>query len=146
MDNVKPITKHELRTYRSVLEEINELTIEIQALYDEATRTTTRLSHTPGRGSRAKKDLSDHIALIIDLENQLTEKRAILVAQRVAIEEAIETLLPDERRVLRLKYIEGLSWRQIGFRLHYEERWLFALHSRALNKLLSRAYSTNGNL
>ena len=45
-----------------------------------------------------------------------------LIALRREIEDFIADLQPEERRILRLYYIEGLTWEQTAERLEYSVR------------------------
>lgn len=63
-----------------------------------------------------------------DAEDRVS--RAIL-----AIETALEGLKPAERQVLRLRYIDGLSWTQVCLRAHYSRAQAFRIHAAALKQL-----------
>lgn len=66
----------------------------------------------------------------------LQESRALCAAKIVAVENAIEGLTdPTERLLLRLRYIEGKSWTQIGFAIHYSPSSVKRIHRRALKRL-----------
>ena len=57
-------------------------------------------------------------------------------AELLAVETAIERLPdPTQRRLLRLHYINGLSWIAVADRMHYSERWVYELRDKALEQL-----------
>ena len=59
-----------------------------------------------------------------------------LVAAQLEIESAIGTLDdPVERTILRLRYIDGLSWYKIMTTINYGEQRTHRIHARALIKL-----------
>ena len=58
-----------------------------------------------------------------------------LAKELQAIENAIETLSPTERTIIRLRYIEGLSWQAICYRVGYEWAATHRKHASALAKL-----------
>lgn len=59
-----------------------------------------------------------------------------LVAAQLEIEKAIETLDdPTERMLVRLRYIDGLSWYRIMTTINYSEQQTHRIHARALIKL-----------
>lgn len=53
----------------------------------------------------------------------------------LAIETALSQLKPEERQVLRLRYIDGLSWTQVCLRAHYSRTQAFRIHASALKRL-----------
>ncbi|MBQ8665360.1 MAG: DUF1492 domain-containing protein [Lachnospiraceae bacterium] len=42
---------------------------------------------------------------------------------------------PDDQLLLQARYIECRSWKQIIDKLHYNRRWVFRMHRRALIKI-----------
>lgn len=66
----------------------------------------------------------------------LQESRALCAEKVAAIENAIEGLAdPTERLLLRLRYMEGKSWTQVCFALHYSPSSVKRIHKRALEHL-----------
>ena len=63
------------------------------------------------------------------------KKQNELAAMQLRIENAIASLDPSERMILRMRYIEGESWTKIGFAVHYSRSATFDIHNRALEKL-----------
>jgi RNA polymerase sigma factor (sigma-70 family) len=53
----------------------------------------------------------------------------------IAIENAIETLEPRERQALRLHYIDGLTWEEVGYKMYYERSQIFRIRKKAIEKL-----------
>lgn len=70
-----------------------------------------------------------------DLAALYREKRRGLAARLRAVEEALETLGPTERTLMRLRYIEGLSWQAVSLRIHYSWKQTHVIHKNALRKL-----------
>lgn len=70
-----------------------------------------------------------------DLAALYRKKRQALAEQLQAIEEALETLGPTERTLMRLRYIEGLSWQAVSLRIHYSWKQTHRIHKNALRKL-----------
>lgn len=58
-----------------------------------------------------------------------------LTARLRRMEEAIEGLGPTERTLMRLRYIEGLSWQAICLRIHYSWQQTHRIHKNALIKI-----------
>lgn len=71
----------------------------------------------------------------MELRERYHNKIEELDRQLLEIEEAIEGLASRERRILRHKYIEGLTWEQVGDVSGYCERHARRIHDRAIKKL-----------
>lgn len=64
------------------------------------------------------------------------ESRSLCEAKIEAVERAVEGIAdPTERLLLRLRYMEGKSWTQVGFALHYSPSSVKRIHKRALEHL-----------
>lgn len=70
-----------------------------------------------------------------ELVEQYERQRAKLSSDLLAIEKVIETLNPTERTLMRLRYIEGLSWQAICGRINYSWQQTHRIHARALIKI-----------
>ncbi len=103
--------KNQLQEYRHIKEELVEL--------DRLTRTIER------HGTEA-------------LRAQYEQKRAALEEILTKVETALESLDPTERTLLRLRYIEGKSWTQVSYLIHYQRTQVFRIHARALEKLQTK--------
>ena len=102
------MTKEELRSYKSIKEELTELD-----------RLASRLS---------RHDMPEAQELYAVKCDALTQ-----TLQR--FEQALDTLRPTERRIMRLRYIDRLSWEAIALRIHYSKPQTLRIHQSALNKL-----------
>lgn len=105
------MTKAELKKYRSIKAELAEL---------------DRLA---GKIDRHATD---------ELRVQYEEKRSRLAAELLRIERAIDSLEPIERRVLRLRYIDGLAWFQVANKVSYSPQQAQRYHKDALEKLADK--------
>ena len=70
-----------------------------------------------------------------DLAALYREKRQALAERLRAVEAALEVLGPTERTLMRLRYIEGLSWQAVSMRIHYSWKQTHVIHKNALRKL-----------
>lgn len=102
------MTKEQLREYRTIKKELAELEV--------LGRKVERLGSP-------------------ELVEQYEKKSAKLSGDLLAIEKAIETLNPTERTLMRLRYIEGLSWQAISNRISYSWQQTHRIHARALVKI-----------
>lgn len=104
------MTKYDWREYQTLKAEIDELTVLV--------RKIDRLGYE-------SDDLADTYA---------KRKRALSERLR-AMEEALQVLDPIERRLMRMRYIDGLAWTAIETRLHYSHAQVHRIHGIALTKL-----------
>lgn len=63
------------------------------------------------------------------------KKLDALVERQVRIEQAIDSLEPVERDLLRYRYIDGMEWHQVANKIHYSQQQTYRLHEKALKKL-----------
>lgn len=113
---------------------------EIEYLREEITRRWSRLT-APGllSGMPHAKGHSDKTgnaaSALADLQALLDRKIQCYTAARRRAEEIIAAFPARERLLLRLRYFEGLNWRQISFRVHYDEDHCRRIHREIMRKL-----------
>jgi DNA-directed RNA polymerase specialized sigma subunit len=107
------MTKEQLRQYRSMKIEICQL--------EERIINLEMMGH------------NDDITQ--PLRDKYREKLQVLIDGQLKIEDAIESLDPIERELMRLRYIDGAEWTDIMEVIHYEWTNTHRIHSRALNKI-----------
>lgn len=115
---------------------INAL-IERQQRYRElAERRTAVYRDTPGSGRRCSSSVEEYVVKIIDLEREIDRRIGEYVDLTREIEAAIDRVSDDRYRdILRYRYINGWSWERIAREMHYELRWIYRLHGRALREI-----------
>ena len=74
-------------------------------------------------------------ATLQPLRECYSKKLEELVAAQLEIERAITVLAPVERELVRMRYIDGLSWYKIQTSINYSEKQTHRIHARALIKL-----------
>lgn len=104
------MTKHDLRTYRDTEQELRNLK----------------------KMEREVGELDEDAAKVLALSKQR------LTDQLRRIEDAIASLTPTERDILRLRYIEGCSWTKVALSVHYSRSATFDIHAEALRKLADK--------
>ena len=129
-----------LRNYRAIKAELEQLEewleeIEAELFYPGAQRLT-------GMPSAPTKDndgaLVNLTARHMELQQRYLAKLAELHQTILDAEDAIETLNPIDRRILRYKYFEGLTFEQIAEIMHYSRQGITKRHRQALNHLAER--------
>lgn len=94
-------------------------------------------------GGYKQSKIENAVINIVDLENEILEEIASLVATERAIREAIDILARDERHkaVLEMRYINNLKLEEIAVRLNYAFRWVQRLNGKALQEMQEAALS-----
>lgn len=120
-----------------------------QAHYWEDTAiglSAAKLSHVP----KARKyfDMTDYVVKFLDLAQHCSELGGQAEQAKNEILEVIDSIDNlNFRRVLRLKYIDNMTYQQIADRLHYSKRQIHRIHGKAL-KHVTQCHSQlfyNGN-
>ena len=132
--------KEILLQYRVAERDEKRLEAEIQRWRSRAEKMTAGYGGTPSGGGdgRSLENTMEHID---GLTRQLSDQRDRLVTLRREIGMAIDSV-PDARlrELLRLRYIEGLSFEQIAVRLDYSWRQVIRLHGAALSKVVMECH------
>lgn len=121
-----------LRRYRECERREQEILEEIQRLRMDKMFPSVVNDGLP-KGSQ-QSDLSDYVAAIERQIGRLKRERLKKVRTREQIDLAIRRMEnPAEQRVLRLRYLCGLNWKEIGEKMGYNERQPQRIHGSALN-------------
>lgn len=85
--------------------------------------------------------LEDQIARIDELERRASRSREKALDILDAVER-MEEMLDDfnRRSVIRLRYIQGLSWEGVASEMGYSERRVYMIHGEALRELRSKEH------
>lgn len=122
-----------LRKYRHMVARERELEERIERCHDQAMRATSSMGASRGSGGADRSRLESAEVRAIDLEKQLQRTMASERAKRLRIQAAINAIDCIElRRVLELRYIDGMIWEDINAQMHIaastSKRW----HNMAL--------------
>ena len=123
---------------RELEKEIRNDIDHIASLRSIVENTTTKLSLTSGRSpSRNERAFEETMLEITEEERKLENKVLLLAELKKKNEELICSLEnPRCRRVLRMHYIDGLTWRAVAERLNITERHAYYLSKKAHDELL----------
>lgn len=129
------MTRERLWSYQHLRREIRQLEDQLAELESRITSPRTpKLSFLPrakGNGYALEAGM-DRYADLVEIYRTKLER---LYSERAAIEQAIESLEPIERMVLRARYIEGRTWEDVAERINYSYVQTWRIHARALQKL-----------
>ena len=128
--------KEFLQQYRLAEMEEQRLEYEIERWRSRAEKVTPGYSKAPAGGGDGRS-MEHTLERLGELAVELTHQRDNLIRLRREIGAAIDTV-PDARlrELLRLRYIDGLSFEQIAVRMSYSWRQVIRLHGAALSKVV----------
>lgn len=107
---------------------------EIMQLQSDMQRMTSLLSLAP-RGKTVRQDtLTDQMAELLSLEKQLSVQLLAHKREVAKIEEWMERLSDSEAIIIRLRYIDGLSWDQVARKSGYSDKQVYWIRRQALKK------------
>ena len=105
---------------------------EIRNLEDLATKVTVTFNDMPGGGG-ADDQLGAIVSHIMDLKaDMVTQAKTIKAEQQIvqAVIDAVDD--PDQRHLLRLRYINGYKWERVAVEMNYSFRHTLRIHGAAL--------------
>ena len=107
----------------------------------ECTRTAPSTSNWSGmpRGGGNTDPMTDSLAQKERLIERYRKKEAELTAALEHIETMIDSLEYRERRLLRARYVEGMSWEKVCVTMSYSWSRTHEIHGLALDKLAGNA-------
>ena len=124
--------KEFLSRYLEILAEEKDIREEIAYWESKAQKVTASWSAVPSGGKGSDKVQMGAIK-VAELRESLIDKINQLAAERIEIERAIGTVQDDtQRRLLRLRYIKGMTLQQIAVEMHYSWRHICNIHGYAL--------------
>ena len=130
------MTKEKLRAYRDMRRERDQLLGKIEeievVLYAPRTQKLDGMPRSGHRDGSWLDDLLEHQAELLKKYRSLEMELSKSILE---IEEAIDTLAPRERALMRLYYIDGLTWERVAVEMHYTWRQAHRIHGKALEQL-----------
>lgn len=125
--------KEYLRQYKSAYAEADRIEERIRKLRLKYAMPSAIIYTDMPKAHNAGGDLSDYASQVEALSFTLQKKLMECVLLEADIMERISCIQSaDERTLLSLRYIDGLSWDKIAVRLSMSERTVYYLHGSAL--------------
>ena len=115
------MTIDDLKNVRRQKQRVEELQDRIERLRSRAEYTQQQLGEC-GRSDPTRDRLAEHVAELDELERELTGEMIALEKQLVIVDAELARLPEHQERVLRLRYIDGLSWKKVSRLAEYCER------------------------
>lgn len=130
------MTKAELRNYKNIKSEKEELEKLIQEYLDSSTTMkATRLAKLSAHGGKASNPMLAAIIMQENIAAVYSRKVEHLAAAMQRIETAIAALPSVERQLMRMRYIEGYTWAEVCERMSYSSQRVHQIHGKALLSL-----------
>ena len=120
---VRQVDFEQMKQYRQLCREIAELEAEKEALAQGRVPSSWPVG-VYARGGETNDATGETAAKLWELSCLLAEKLNRLIDLRMQIEQDIDSYSPENRRILRLYYIEGLTWENVADEVGYSQRHL----------------------
>ena len=105
---------------------------EIRNLEDLATKVTVTFNDMPGGGG-TDDQLGAIVSHIIDLKADMVTQAKTMKAEQQIVQAVIDAVDdPDQRHLLRLRYINGYKWERVAVEMNYSFRHTLRIHGAAL--------------
>lgn len=129
------MTKKDLEQFLTIREEIKQLNDQKALLEEQKTSIKSQIMNDLPKGGGTARLLEDIIIEIEDIIVDIAKKSSELATQMLNIEKCIEDLEPNERILIRYKYLKGMSYSEIEKKMYYCVRHLKRMHSEILEKI-----------
>ena len=120
-----------LENCRSAKGEIESLRERIERIKSDRERMTQTITGMPLRKGQEKSRIEELTARLMELEEELVDRILQREAEIREVEAWIETLKPYQRNVIRLRYVDGKTWKQVQRLTSYSKRAVLAINKNA---------------
>lgn len=128
--------KKELESYRWALDRQRDLQAELDRWRSTAENISPNWSGMPGGGPGGAQ-IETSVEHILELTEQLQQQIQECIAQRAKVEQLIELAeKPQHRSILRKRYIECLTWREIVEQTGYDGDYVRKLNRESIRGIL----------
>ena len=115
---------------------INSKLEQVRSLRELATKATTTLSDMPRSSSPNFHRMEDFITKALDLESEINTDLCRLIDIKREIVTVIKCVENYElQTLLEARYLCFKTWEEIAVEMHFDLRWVYRLHSRALDEV-----------
>lgn len=129
------MTKKELHELYWIKRNIKQMEAKLIELETSATKITTQLTSEMKSGVSSQDKLGDVVSKIVDLQDEINAQLRRYYERVNYIERAVEALPSREAFLIRLRYLEQMSWEHICIEMNYSWRQIHYIHSEALKML-----------
>ena len=103
--------------------------LRVEVLQGWTERLRSRAEYNPrqigecGRSDPTRDRLAEYAAELDELERELTGEMIALEKQLAVLNAELAKQAENQERILRLRYVEGLSWERVSKKSHYCDRY-----------------------
>lgn len=126
--------KVKLKRYLDIKAEAEQIQELRDALLDPKGANLDAMPRSSGPGNPVEAARKQREALAREYDRKEQE----LVAEMAYIEAMIEGLEPIERKLMRHRYLEGLTWEKVCVAINYGWTNTHEMHGRILDKLVAK--------
>jgi len=126
--------KKQLKRYLEIKAEAKQIQELRDALLDPKGANLDAMPRSCGPGNPVEAARKQREALAREYDR----KEQDLVAEQAYIEAMIEGLDPMERKLMRHRYLEGLTWEKVCVAINYGWTQTHEMHGRILDKLVKK--------
>lgn len=115
---------------------INSKLEQVQSLRELATKATATLSDMPRNPNPNIHRMQDFVAKALDLESEINADLCHLIDTKREIVTVVKCVENRElQTLLEMRYLCFKTWEEIAVELHFDLRWVYRLHGRALDEV-----------
>lgn len=116
------MTIEQLENCRSAKSEIQSLRERIERIKSDRERMTQTITGMPSGKNNNQSRLEELTVKLMELQAELVDKVYHREQEIKKVEAWIETLKPHQRNVIRFRYVDGKTWKQVQKLTHYSKR------------------------
>lgn len=128
------MTIEQLENCRSAKGEIQSLRERIERIKSDRERMTQTITGMPSGKNNNKSRLEELTVKLMKLQEELAGKVYLREHEIKEVEAWIETLKPHQRNVIRFRYVDGKTWRQVQKLTHYSKQAVMMINKHARNQ------------
>lgn len=128
------MTIEQLENCRSAKGEIESLRERIERIKSDRERMTQSITGMPSGKNNNQSRIEELTVKLMELEEQLADKLWQREMEIKEVEAWIETLKPHQRNVIRFRYVDGKTWRQVQKLTHYSKQAVMMINKHARNQ------------
>lgn len=130
------MNKSDLKKYVSLMREAEELKAHIERLEEESKSLKAVAMDGMPKGTAVNDSIGDIVAKIEKCRAEYLHQYDLALCELYKIERVIKSLdESNERRLMRMRYIENRRWEDICVKLNYESAQVHRIHASALRKI-----------
>ena len=131
--------KKKLNEYRYIRENIEELENRLAEVDARFTKITQSFESSR-QGSEHKDKMAEMVAAKEDLENEINLEVIRSWVKMKEIEKTIEELSEEDKRLMRLRYINCLTWEQVCVTMCYGWDAIHYKHRKILQEIRNQGF------